>query len=64
MTPTLELALALQAVLDAHDAASATITRLREQTQTAGYAYSTIASFIADFPLPTDHTALQRTANR
>lgn len=61
MTPTLELAAAFhQAVLDDHEALTATITRLREQTQSGDYAYSVdIASFMADLPFPADHTAPQ-----
>ncbi|MFE5894866.1 hypothetical protein ACFQ6E_38885 [Streptomyces sp. NPDC056462] len=60
MVPTLEMALAFhQAVLDAHGAVSATVARLREQTQGGDYAYCVdIASFMAD-PLPADHAALQ-----
>ncbi|MFI9255268.1 hypothetical protein [Streptomyces sp. NPDC053069] len=61
MTPTLELAAAFhQAVLDDHDALAATLSRLREQTQNGDYAYYIdIASFMADLPLPVDHTAPQ-----
>lgn len=61
MTPTLELAAAFhQAVLDDRDAISATIARLREQTQGGDYAYYVdIVSFMADLPLPADHTAPQ-----
>ncbi|WP_406297252.1 ATP/GTP-binding protein [Streptomyces sp. NBC_00624] len=58
MTPTLEVAVAFhQAVLDDHEALSATIARLREQTSDGTYAYYTdIAHFMADLPLPADHT--------
>ena len=58
MTPTLELACAFhQAVLDDHDALAHTIARLRAQTQDGTYAYYTdIAHFMADLPLPADHT--------
>jgi hypothetical protein len=54
MTPSLELALAFhQAVLEDHDAVSATITRLRELTQDADHAYYIdFACFMADLPLP------------
>lgn len=59
MTPTLELAAAFHhAVLDDHDALTATLTRLREQTRNGDYAYYIdIASFMAGLPLPADHTA-------
>ncbi|MFC9634573.1 hypothetical protein ACFTY8_36280 [Streptomyces mirabilis] len=58
MTPTLEVATAFhQAVLDDHEALNATIARLREQTSDGTYAYYTdIAHFMADLPLPPDHT--------
>ncbi|MFC9916651.1 hypothetical protein [Streptomyces sp. NPDC127197] len=61
MTPTLELAAAFhQAVLDDRDALTTTIARLRELTQGGDYAYYTaIAHFMADLPLPSDHTAPQ-----
>lgn len=54
MTPSLELALAFhQAVLEDHDAVSATITRLRELTQDGDHAYYIdFACFMADLPLP------------
>ncbi|MFF2132888.1 hypothetical protein ACFVW1_47685 [Streptomyces olivochromogenes] len=58
MTPTLEVAVAFhQAVLDDHEALNATIARLREQTSDGTFAYYTdIAHFMADLPLPADHT--------
>lgn len=58
MTPTLELAAAFhQAVLDDQHALTATISRLREQTQNGDYAYYVdIAHFMAGLPLPADHT--------
>jgi hypothetical protein len=58
MTPTLEVAVAFhQAVLDDHEALSATIARLREQTSDGTYAYYTdIAHFMANWPLPADRT--------
>ncbi|MGW2748091.1 ATP/GTP-binding protein [Streptomyces sp. NPDC001450] len=58
MTPTLEVAVAFhQAVLDDHDALNATIARIREQTSDGTSAYYTdIAHFMADLPLPADHT--------
>ncbi|MFE2693732.1 ATP/GTP-binding protein [Streptomyces mirabilis] len=58
MTPTLEVAVAFhQAVLDDHEALNATIARLREQTSDGTYAYYTdITHFMADLPLPADHT--------
>ncbi|WP_314223579.1 ATP/GTP-binding protein [Streptomyces zaehneri] len=58
MTPTLDVAVAFhQAVLDDHDALTATIARLSEQTSDGTYAYYTdIAHFMADLPLPADHT--------
>ncbi|WP_194236303.1 hypothetical protein [Streptomyces acidicola] len=53
MTPTLELACAFhQAVLDDHDALTATIARLRSQTRDGTYAYYVdIAHFMAGMPL-------------
>ncbi|NUK11157.1 ATP/GTP-binding protein, partial [Streptomyces lunaelactis] len=61
VTPTLELALAFhQAVLDDYDALTATISRLRELTRGADFAYYVdIASFMADLPLPAGHAAPQ-----
>ncbi|MCX4673610.1 ATP/GTP-binding protein [Streptomyces sp. NBC_01381] len=61
MTPTLELAAAFhQAVLDDHDRLSTTVSRLRELTGGRDYAYYVdIACFMADLPLPADHTAPQ-----
>ncbi|MFI6658191.1 ATP/GTP-binding protein [Streptomyces sp. NPDC050523] len=58
MTPTLEVACAFhQAVVDDHEALDATIARLREQTSDGTYGYySDIAYFMADLPLPADHT--------
>jgi hypothetical protein len=58
MTPTLEVAVAFhQAVLDDHEALNATIARLREQTSDGTFAcYTDIAHFMADLPLPADHT--------
>ncbi|WP_206189686.1 hypothetical protein [Streptomyces griseoruber] len=58
MTPTLETAAAFhQAVLDDHEALTATIARLHEQTDDGTYAYYTdIAHFMADLPLPAGHT--------
>ncbi|MFJ9590726.1 hypothetical protein [Streptomyces acidicola] len=58
MTPTLELACAFhQAVLDDHNALTATIARLRSQTRDGTHAYYTdIAHFMAGLPLPADHT--------
>ncbi|MFF5408560.1 hypothetical protein ACFY8K_37665 [Streptomyces misionensis] len=58
MAPTLELAAAFhQAVLDDHDALAATVSRLREQTQSGDYAYYIdIATFMAGLPLPAGHT--------
>ncbi|MCX4404821.1 hypothetical protein OG840_25130 [Streptomyces sp. NBC_01764] len=67
MTPSLELALAFhQAVLEDHDAVSATITRLRELTQDGDHAYYIdFACFMADLPLPPEHTTPNgSTANR
>ncbi|MEU9072378.1 ATP/GTP-binding protein [Streptomyces sp. NPDC048306] len=56
--PTLELAAAFhQAVLDDHDALTATLTRLQEQTAGGDFTYYTdIASFMAGLPLPASHT--------
>ncbi|MFE1522159.1 hypothetical protein ACFW9I_36155 [[Kitasatospora] papulosa] len=46
-----------QAVLGEHDALSATLGRLREQTDRGMYAYYTdIACFMAGLPLPAGHT--------
>jgi hypothetical protein len=61
MTPTLEVAVAFhQAVLDDRDTLAATISRLRELTRNGDYAYYVdIACFMADLPLPADHTAPQ-----
>ena len=58
MTPTLEIASAFhQAVHDDHEALTATIARLREQTHTGGFAYYVdIAHFMAALPLPSSHT--------
>ncbi|AJF70358.1 hypothetical protein [Streptomyces vietnamensis] len=58
MTPTLDVAVAFhQAVQGDHEALAATIARLREQTSNGMYAYYTdIAHFMADLPLPNDHT--------
>ncbi len=56
MTPTLEVAVAFyQAVLVNHEALSATIARLREQTRDGTYAYTDIAHFMADLPPPVDY---------
>jgi hypothetical protein len=58
MTPTLEVAVTFhQAVIDDHEALNATIARLREQTSDGTFAcYTDIAHFMADLPLPADHT--------
>ncbi|MDV5143156.1 hypothetical protein R1T08_02220 [Streptomyces sp. SBC-4] len=58
MSPTLEVALAFhQAVQGDHEALTATIARLRAQTSNGTFAYYTdIAHFMADLPLPDDHT--------
>ncbi|MEV0781067.1 hypothetical protein [Streptomyces sp. NPDC050428] len=58
MTPTIDIAVAFhQAALDDHDALDATIARLREQTSDSAYGYYTdIAHFMADLPLPDNHT--------
>jgi hypothetical protein len=61
MTPTLDVAVAFhQAVLDDREALTATIARLRDLTQGGDYAYYVdIACFMADLPLPAEHTAPQ-----
>ncbi|MER5535378.1 hypothetical protein [Streptomyces mirabilis] len=61
MTPTLELALAFhQAVQEDRDGLSATISQLRELAQDGHHAYYIdIALFMADLPLPAEHTAPQ-----
>ncbi|MCZ0983741.1 ATP/GTP-binding protein [Streptomyces diastatochromogenes] len=58
MTPTLDLAVSFhQAVQGDHEALTATIARLRDQTSNGTFAYYTdIAHFMADLPLPDDHT--------
>ncbi|WP_434599870.1 hypothetical protein [Streptomyces sp. A5-4] len=49
-----------QAVLDDRDALTATVSRLRELPQGGDYAYyADIAHFMADLPLPAEHTAPQ-----
>ncbi|MFI9781077.1 hypothetical protein ACIHCV_41710 [Streptomyces sp. NPDC051956] len=57
-TPTLDIAHAFhQAVLDDQHALTATIEQLQEQTRGGAYAYYVdIAQFMADLPLPADHT--------
>ncbi|MGW3698726.1 hypothetical protein ACWECR_38570 [Streptomyces sp. NPDC005056] len=57
MTPTLDTAVAFhQAVLDDHEALTATIARIHEQTSDSTDAYyADIAYFMADLPLHADH---------